>query len=370
MSTPFQPSLPAEVPFTDPELDFMDDSPEQLFPDNQNSNYGLLRKIWTDFVSEIITIQNTIYTERFVVGSTQFLDQWELEVGLPPNPAGKTISQRREEVGLRVVRGPFTRTRRRTVVERYIAATFGPPIELTPAGVALDAGGMQLFAEQVPLSSSYAIWENQPNNLKNLFANPSFEAGIANWTILSNTTFAQVATTSKFGSKSGLVTQTGTGAGTGINSDKMTGIVPGQRYTASGYFRRNVGARNLAFLVAWYTAADAFISNSASSFLVPGTSTFTRLDFRNLLAPATAAKADVQLQWNSGGGAGDSTWVDGLQFEQAVAPTDFKDRTVSPFYYEVRILDSLTPDVTRLDRELSRMTPSGISHQVLLVPEP
>lgn len=370
MKTPFQPTLPAEVSFTDPERDFIDDSPEQLFPENQNSNLGLLRKTWTDFIAEIITDQNTIYNERFVDTSQQFLDQWELEVGLPANPTSASIPQRREVIGLRIVRGPFTRTRRRTTVERYIAATFGPPIELTAAGVVLSAGGVPLYAEQAPIGSAYVIWENQPNNLKNLIANPSFEAGVANWVLGPNTTFTQVGTASKYGSKSGLVTLTGTGSGTGVNTDKMTGIVPGQRYTASGYFRKNVGARNVAILVDWYTAADAFISNAASSFLTPGTGTFTRLDFRNLLAPALAAKADVQLQWNSGGGAGDSTWIDGMQFEQAVAPTEFKDRSISPFYYEVRILDSLAPDMIGLERELIRMTPSGIAHQALLVSEP
>lgn len=158
--TDFQPTLPPEIPFTEAELVFVDDSPPDLFPENQNSNFGLIRRILSDFIQELIDQQQTIYNERFVTTSTIYLDEHELQVGLPVGVPGKTIEQRRAEVLSRYARGPFTRTRRRQIVEKYISATFGTPLMLSPTGIPLTAAGLPIYAETSSVVASYKIVEN------------------------------------------------------------------------------------------------------------------------------------------------------------------------------------------------------------------
>jgi hypothetical protein len=163
MTTPFQPVLPVEGSMTDAEITFTEDSPPGLFAENQNSNIGLIRRILTNRVQELIGQQSEIYNERFVDTSTDFIDEWERQMGLPVAPTGRTLAQRRQDVLSRLVRGPFTRARRTEIVEKYIVATFGDPIQLTPAGVALTVSGLPLYTEAGSLATLYNIVEDIPN---------------------------------------------------------------------------------------------------------------------------------------------------------------------------------------------------------------
>ena len=161
--TPFQPTLPPEGDFTNAELMFMEEEPPGLFPANQDSNFGwVIRKNFSDFVQELQDDQLLIYNERFVDTSTQFIDQWEWEVGLPPNPSGVAIAGRRQNVLARLQRGPFTRPRRDAIIEAAINATFGNPIILTPPGVAMDPAGVPLYTESGDVSTLYKVVENIP----------------------------------------------------------------------------------------------------------------------------------------------------------------------------------------------------------------
>jgi hypothetical protein len=162
--TPFQPTLPEEGQFTEAELTFIEEEPPGLFPDNQDSNFGwIIRHHFSNFIQDLADDQLTIYNERFVETSVAFLDQWEKEVGLPPNPIGVDIALRRQAVMGRLQRGPFTRPRRNEIIERYIQATFGNPILLVPEGVALVAGGTPLYSESGIVGVLYNVVEDQQN---------------------------------------------------------------------------------------------------------------------------------------------------------------------------------------------------------------
>jgi hypothetical protein len=158
--TPFQPALPTEVQFTDAEFAFMEDSPPKLFPENQDSNLGLLRKIFCDRLQELANQQQTIYNERFVLTSQQFLDEWEIDTGLPVSPTNISIAQRRTNILSVLAKGAFTRARRREIVEKFITPTFGVPISLTPEGVALSPGGIPFFTEFTEITNLYNIVED------------------------------------------------------------------------------------------------------------------------------------------------------------------------------------------------------------------
>lgn len=140
-----QPTLPPEVDFTDAEFTFRDDEPRRLFPENQDSNWGLKRKIFSDIVADIHAKLYLIYGEMFPQTAINFLDEWERLVGLPRNPIGMTIQDRRALVMARLQQGPFTRSRREKIVRSFIDATFGVAIKLLPEGVALVPEGVPIY---------------------------------------------------------------------------------------------------------------------------------------------------------------------------------------------------------------------------------
>jgi hypothetical protein len=154
-----QPTLPPEVQFTDAEFNFIDDSPRGFFPENQDSNWGYRRKVYSDVIWEIYGQLDFIYSEMFPSTSQSLLDEWEKMVGLPQNPTSKTLAQRRQMVLNRLRGGPFTRTQRRNIVESYITATFGGPIVLLPPGVEMLVGGQPLYNEVGILDQLYMIVE-------------------------------------------------------------------------------------------------------------------------------------------------------------------------------------------------------------------
>jgi Bacteriophage Mu-like, Gp48 len=154
-----QPTLPPEDLFTDPEFNFMEESPRGFFPENQDSNWGLKRKVFSDVIWELNRQLHTIYSEIFPTTSQTFLDEWEETTGLPQNPASKTLGQRRQAVLNRLRGGPFTRTQRRNIVESYITATFGGPIIFLPPGVEMLVGGQPLYNEPGDVKQLYMILE-------------------------------------------------------------------------------------------------------------------------------------------------------------------------------------------------------------------
>ena len=139
----------------------MENSPPGLFPENQNSNFGfIIRKIFTDLVQDLIGQEDELYNERFVNSSTDYLDVWEQQMGVPIAPTTLTLAQRRLVVLNRIQVGPFTHARRAAIIESYITATFGNPIMFSPAGISLPSAGVPFYTESGSLSSLYAVVEN------------------------------------------------------------------------------------------------------------------------------------------------------------------------------------------------------------------
>jgi hypothetical protein len=160
--TKFQPILPPEGAPTRAEKFFIEVQPA-LFPPNQDSNWGLKRKIWTDQVQALIDQQDSIWRERFVATSVDFVDEWEREVGIPVAPATYDLNQRRQAVLSRLRTGPFREPMLRTMIEPFISATFGVSVELTPSGVSL-AGGIPLFADAAGDPKQYYRLYFDPQN--------------------------------------------------------------------------------------------------------------------------------------------------------------------------------------------------------------
>jgi hypothetical protein len=177
-----QPILPAEKPLTDAEWSFIAEEPPKFFPGNQDSNWGLLRRIFSDWIQLGQDQLDLIWAERFAQTSSQFLDEWEREVGLPMNPPNQTLQQRRDAVLARLRKGPFTRTQRRNIVESYLfSLAYGEPIKLFPPGVDLGpeggvAGvpGVPIYGEPGLVKDMYRIYEDIPRFRYNVCIDSDF----------------------------------------------------------------------------------------------------------------------------------------------------------------------------------------------------
>lgn len=162
-TTPFQPPIgidgSSDWVLTEAERNFIDETPANLFPENPDSNWGFKRKIFCDKLQVSIDQLATIYKERFIDTSEQFLDEWEEQYLIPKAPTDLDLVARRNIVKNRMKKGAFTRQRIQNLVEASILSEFETPTQLNPDGLALDANGLTLFDEPaIPLQNYYRIY--------------------------------------------------------------------------------------------------------------------------------------------------------------------------------------------------------------------
>lgn len=165
-ATPFQPIIPEQPKqVSEAEFNFMEDSPPEFFPDNPESNFGLKRRLWTTQMQEIIDQLNLTYLERFPTSSAQFIDEWEITVGLPvgTDTSEAGIAARRNRVVSRLRKTAFTDEAIKQIVEGFIAVTFGAPLMLTVPGVEIPAGGLSLYGEGGDITATYRVYHDIEN---------------------------------------------------------------------------------------------------------------------------------------------------------------------------------------------------------------
>jgi hypothetical protein len=156
------PTLPAEEVPTDIELSFVESSPTGLWPENQDSNIGQVRKVFCDVLQEDGADELTeLYFEMFICTASTYLSLWEEELGASIEPAGMSIESRRAILATKMQWGAFTRPRRNAIIEKFIQATLGgESARLTPAGLPLVADGIQLWGELSDISLAYRVDED------------------------------------------------------------------------------------------------------------------------------------------------------------------------------------------------------------------
>lgn len=315
--TPLQPTLPGEVDFTDAEHDFIESSPEGLFPENQDSNFGLLRKTWTDKTQELIGQQDTIYKERFVATSVDYLDMWEVDVGLPSSrSASRTVAQRQLDVLSRMIKGPFTVPLRNRIIENAITATFGAPFALVPAGVPLSASGIPLYSEAAEVTTLYSVRDNTPSG-RNLLPNGNFENNVTGWGHDASLSAFAISTAQR---KFGLSSARGVAAGASpyIYYNSLVNALAGNRYTASCWVY-SPRAATAGAVIQWRTAdGNTVISTVQQTWQVPANA-WTRIAVSGQ-SPAGTGKADPIFQF-TGMTVGDVIYWDGAQLEFTPVPS-------------------------------------------------
>jgi Carbohydrate binding domain len=358
MTTPFQPTLPSEVPFTEAEISFLDDSPPGLYPENQNSNYGLLRKANTDQIQSLIDQLELIYNERFVRTSVTFIDVWEQEMGLPVNPEGKSLDQRRVIVLGRIAKGPFTRTRRAQTVEGYIVATFGGPIQIFPEGVELSAAGTPLYAEFADVKTLYSIRENNPAG-KNLLTNGNFENDTTGWGTagVGTNNFGRSTSASKFGTNSAYITSTAAdpfSAYVGYQH-ALTGATANRTFTFSVWIYGGAGAsagKRMSIAIREFGGAAAYDQTLQYFTLTSGWQkvVVTRTILEN---DRTALQLFVWGAIDTGTGLanGDTIYFDGAQLEENFKPYGKNLLLNGDFEYDVAGWNPSNFTLTRVTSE-------------------
>src|SRR3954470_12806391 len=147
---------------TDIEQLWTDLEPPGLFPPDQDSWWGQRRKIRADYLQTLADgfAQWYLNMNPNTVDATD-MGAWEEMLALPAIGT-LTVEQRRSRVLSRWSRGPFTRARRRALVEAFITATFGTAIQFSPGGVAFDSAGTPMYSGTTSLAGTYNIVENIP----------------------------------------------------------------------------------------------------------------------------------------------------------------------------------------------------------------
>lgn len=164
MSEITQPPLPPEGQFSEIEQLFIEESPPGLWPENQDSNFGQVRRIITIPMQEAADEMTALNAEQFVETSVDDLQLHEAEAGLPAGNVNKSVEQRRADLLARKKKGAFTRGRRDEIIEAFISATFGTSLAFGSGGIPLDAGGAALYSDATgAYDDLYRVYEDVGN---------------------------------------------------------------------------------------------------------------------------------------------------------------------------------------------------------------
>jgi len=157
-----QPTLPPEGAYTDAEQLFISESPPKLFPENQNSNFGLLRRILTSKLQEATDTLTALVAQMFIetaTGANGYLGRWEAQLGLPVAPASHTDAERRGWLSQHRNLDLFSVKRIKKTVESFLTYTSGGmPTPIDVNGIPTSAAGFTLYGEGGTSTSQYRLY--------------------------------------------------------------------------------------------------------------------------------------------------------------------------------------------------------------------
>lgn len=142
------PTIPAETFYTDIERDVIENEPPGMFPEDQNSYWGQMRKLFSDYMQanavDLFTAWYNNLDPRNVDAND--INEWEARVGVPGNRSALALTARRTFVQNRLVVGAFGRPLINAIIENFITATFGASTSFGTGGITLDSGGVSLLS--------------------------------------------------------------------------------------------------------------------------------------------------------------------------------------------------------------------------------
>lgn len=178
---------------------------------------------------------------------------------------------------------------------------------LTTAGIVNSASPMNIKTVLTLALNDVLVVDTQQRTVlkgtragylrKNLFTTPSFEGGFNDLASVTNGSMAIVAQptpSSGMGTSVLRVTSSTSVSNANILTANLTGVASGNQVIASVSALAAATPRSIAFMYDWYTAANAFISTTASfTSGVDATGSWTRIISPPVIAPGTAAKVAV-----------------------------------------------------------------------------
>lgn len=142
----------------------------------------------------------------------------------------------------------------------------------------------------------------------------TFESGVTGWTP-SGGTFAQSAAQAHSGTKSGLLTTTGSPTqSTFRNSANIGAIAAGSTYRTFGWARAGSAVANVQMSIDWYNASAVYISTTSSPAQTLVANTWTRLDTGPITAPVGAVSAQYGGTFFGSPVAGTAVFFDDVDF--------------------------------------------------------
>jgi hypothetical protein len=157
------PVIPPEGVYTETELRFIETQPPGLWPENQDSNFGQLRKVLTDEIQARRDEIGMIAAERFPDTADRYLSLWEEMLGAAVNPSGKSEAQRRAVISSRLKYGAFTRPQRDKIIQEFLGTTTGgAPAAFGPSGIPILTG-IPLYGSPGAVANLYRVYENTGN---------------------------------------------------------------------------------------------------------------------------------------------------------------------------------------------------------------
>jgi hypothetical protein len=156
-------TISPEGVYTDIEHDFIENEPPGLLPGGQDSTWGQIRSVYAAYLQVLADMMTKWYgnLDPSTVSSDD-IPEWEYMLNLPQSNTTLSDTARRNNVVARFEVGPFTRTRRRQIVEAFITQTFGQAIVFTPDGIPFVSAGIPFYADIGSLTGTYNIVENIP----------------------------------------------------------------------------------------------------------------------------------------------------------------------------------------------------------------
>ena len=362
-------TLPPEGIYSDIERDLIDNEPPGLFPDDQTSLWGQVRKVFGDelqvnFADKLAAWYLNLDPRTVGVDD---MPEWEEMLAIPGIPHGvdttRTEDQRRAMILSRREQGVFTTSRIKRVVESFIKATFGPATQFTPDGLVLDASGLTMFSGSDSLAGTYTVRQARDN----MILNGDFETDLSGWFKLGATdSMTRVTTQHFYGAASLKYAWAAPVSGPGFASFMPINVnlSAGEHITYSGMVKGEGSAigKTVRFIAQEWGGAAAPVDTQATAVL---TGSWQLVHVMHVVVENDREAMDYQVNLDLHS-PGDVIYVDGLVAEMGDDVKSFIDSsTYGPFYYEVRILDTIDLDIDGLTRELDRITPSGISFNIV-----
>ena len=201
-------------------------------------------------------------------------------------------------------------------VGRFIQSTSYVP---GSAGWAINADGSAEFNNVVVRGQLRASQVTTVEGA-NIVPNGEFETNVLNWTVNANGTIARdTSTFTPFGTASMKVTFT-VGSPVPIVTSDAFPVQPNQAYNTVVYVRSNAGTglqRRLLFTITWFDASMASLAGGLSINVYEIQGQWVAVGGSTIVAPATAAFAQVQLSWLDVGAVSETHNIDHVEFVPA-----------------------------------------------------